>query len=138
MVVPGDIARSTRLALVSDNEHRDGNPNSEQPARPARRRRPRPERRNRRSLCSPLPPLRENARNQRRLLDAGDHLEPPAAARAALDLDAEYPLEPRRPGHGHVPQRRARGRAGVSAASRAMKSKGSSTMCVVPSRYGVF
>ena len=28
--------------------------------------------------------------------------------------------------------------AACSAASRAMKSKGSSTMCVVPSRYGVW
>jgi hypothetical protein len=38
---------------------------------------------------SPPPPVHQNARDDVRLLDAGDHPKPSAAARAALDLDPE-------------------------------------------------
>jgi hypothetical protein len=41
-----------------------------------------------------LPQVPENALDQRRVLDARDHLEPPAAALAALDLDGKHALEP--------------------------------------------
>jgi len=37
-------------------------------------------------LLGPLRRMREDALNQRRLLDAGDYRQPPAAAATALDL----------------------------------------------------
>jgi len=40
-----------------------------------------------------------------RFLDARDHLEPPAAAPAALDIDGEDTLETLGPGHGAVTMR---------------------------------
>src|SRR5690606_32995383 len=46
--------------------------------------------------------VREDFGNDLRLLDAGDDLEPAAAAGAALDLDTKDPLEPPCPVHGHV------------------------------------
>jgi transposase len=36
--------------------------------------------------------MRQYPLDELRILDAGDHLEPPAAAGALLDLDGEYPL----------------------------------------------
>ena len=45
-----------------------------------------------------------------RLLDAGDHFEPPAAARALLDLNPEHSLEAPRPRQRHVLRRRPRER----------------------------
>jgi hypothetical protein len=117
--------------------------------------------------------MRQNPRNGLRLLDAGDHLERPAAAGAGVDLDAKDALEALRPAHpdvarddqwvsclirtlpfaAHSPMRRrhrcaklaVRGEhpmkpvrcirgGGISAAKRAIRSSGSSTMCVVPSR----
>src|SRR5271167_4355955 len=50
--------------------------------------------------------VRQDLRNQLRLLDAGDDLQLPAAARAALDLDTEHSLQPSCPAHRHMPGRR--------------------------------
>jgi hypothetical protein len=50
-----------------------------------------------RLLPAPLPPVRENAFDPLRLLDARDTQEPPAAARALLDVDAEHAFEAPRP-----------------------------------------
>ena len=61
------------------------------------RRRSRTERGHRRRLLSPLPPMRENALDQLRLLDARDHLQASAATRALLNLDPEHPLQAPRP-----------------------------------------
>lgn len=55
--------------------------------------------------------MRQGPLDELRLLDTGDHLEPPAAARAPLDLDAEYPLQLAGPSHDHVQRRLALGRA---------------------------
>jgi hypothetical protein len=60
----------------------------------------------------------EDLPDHRRVLDAGNHPDLATALLAALDLDT--------------------GGLGTKAASRAMKSSGSNTTCVVPSRYGVF
>ena len=57
------------------------------------RRRSRPKRGRRRRPVSSLPPVRENAFDELRLLDARDTQEPSAAARAPLDLDPEHALE---------------------------------------------
>src|SRR5271167_5016963 len=51
-------------------------------------------------------PVRQDLRNQLRLLDAGDDLQLPAAARAALDLYTEHSLQPSCPAHRHMPGRR--------------------------------
>jgi hypothetical protein len=40
--------------------------------------------------------VRQNARDDLGVFDAGEHLESTAAARALLDLDIEYPLQPAR------------------------------------------
>src|SRR5271170_5137429 len=50
--------------------------------------------------------VRQYLRNELRLLDAGDDLQLPAAARAALDLDTEHSLQPSCPAHPHMPRRR--------------------------------
>ena len=69
------------------------------------RRRARSKRHRQRTLPFLLPPVRENAFDQLRLLDARDHFKPPAAARALLNLYPEYPLQPPRPVQRHVLRR---------------------------------
>jgi hypothetical protein len=54
--------------------------------------------------------VRQDLRNELRLLDAGDDLELSTTARAALDLYAEHSLQPSRPAHRHMPWRRRLGR----------------------------
>src|SRR5580692_6325461 len=54
--------------------------------------------------------VRQYLRNKLRLLDAGDDLQLPAAARAALYLDTEHSLQPSCPAHRHMPWRRWLGR----------------------------
>jgi hypothetical protein len=46
--------------------------------------------------------VRQELRDDLRLLDAGDHLELVATARADADLDIEYALAALRPTHRHV------------------------------------
>lgn len=48
-------------------------------------------------LCVPAEVLK-NPLDHRRILDAGDDPQPPAAAPAELDVDGEHPLEALRPG----------------------------------------
>ena len=55
----------------------------------ALRRRSRTDRSHRRRFLSPLPPVRENALDQLRLLDARDDVQASAATRALLNLDPE-------------------------------------------------
>src|SRR5690606_5920409 len=87
------------------------------------RRRPRAERQLRLVvLRSGLLQVRKDLGNNRRLLDAGDDLQ--LAATAGTSLQSRC-------------RTRASGAAPSSLASLAMKSSGSITMCVVPSRYGV-
>ncbi len=45
---------------------------------------------------------REVALDERGRFDAGDHLEPPAAATTVLDIDGEHALEPLRPCHADM------------------------------------
>ncbi len=100
-------ARSIRLALACKSERGDGNPTQNNipdiPGGGAR---------------APLAPVRQNARDDLGVFDARDHLQPSAAARAALDLDPEYPLQSARPAQGQVPRRRALGRAGPAVCPR--------------------
>jgi len=92
--------------------------------------------------------MTNNLRNQRRILDGGDDPELTAAFRAGFDVDGEYPLKALHPTHrggprclklgAKTPWNRVRfnlGR-GTRAASRAIKSSGSSTTWVEPSRNG--
>ena len=50
--------------------------------------------------------VREDLRNELRLVDAGDDLELPTTAGTALDLDIEHSLQPSCPAHRHMPGRR--------------------------------
>jgi hypothetical protein len=62
-----------------------------------------PQRQLRRIRLRPRTPQgREDLRDELRLLNAGDDLEPTAAARTALDLNAEHALQAPRPAHRHV------------------------------------
>lgn len=73
----------------------------------------------------------EDLPDHRRVIKARDHPDLATAYLAGLDLDAEHPNTP------WYRVRCARG-FGTRAARRAMKSSGSNTTWLVPSRYGVF
>ncbi len=61
--------------------------------------------------------MRKNALDERRVLDARDHLELPAAAAAALDFDREHAFEPLHPGHAHAFRHGTLGGIGVPRAA---------------------
>ncbi len=119
--------------------------------------------------------IRQYPGDVRRIFDAGQHLEFSLPSGAAVNLNAEHPLQALRPSHsgmagnggllvalsGLLPALAALRRSDCSAqtavwreyavvtrqvhagrctnaASRAIKSCCSTTMCVVPSRYAVF
>ena len=68
--------------------------------------------------------VREDALNDGGVFDARDHLEPPAAAAAALEVDGEHALESLRPVHGDVPGRRSLGRGCVAVRAPASARRG--------------
>ena len=86
-----------------------GSPGSRRRCGSQQRRRRRSTRREgcvQRRLVGRSPKMRENALDERRLLDAGNDGKPPAAPLATLDVDGQHPLEPLHPAHRDVLRRR--------------------------------
>ena len=89
----GGYAR--RSAMMSSSEQR------------RRWRSARTHRQARQIVLGPLPNMRENPLDQRRVFDARDDLDSPTAAPTALDLDREHAFEPLHPAHRHMRGRRS-------------------------------
>jgi len=120
-----------RLADDGAGRGHEGPCGSEEPR--LRRRRMRGERPARRLVLALALQVREDPFDQRRLLDARDDLELPAAAPAGLDLAREHALQPLRPAHRDVLRHGLLGTGGVPRAAAGRRDRGTQRM--MPARF---